>query len=1496
MSDDLSSGSSIAEAWYDAENGESRISETKIPDVDSIRGIAYQTRAASHVSSSTREEKEVGGFDDPFTSQNPLLDPISSKFDAIYYAKNMMSLFHSDPERYPESRLGVGFRNLAAYGYNQDVNYQLTVGNLPLWLVQQAKALLSSREGPQTYILKPMDGYIDPGELCMVLGRPGAGCSSFLRTIATQTYGFKVDKSSEISYMGLTPEEINKTYRGEVTYCGETEMHFPTLTVGETLQFAARMRTPKNRPPGVGREQYAKFARDVVMATYGLTHTVDTKVGNEVVRGVSGGERKRVSIAELALTSSSLQCWDNSTRGLDAATALEFVRTLRLQSRIFRTSAFIAIYQASEDIYSLFDKVLVLYDGYQIYFGPISLARQFFFEMGWEPKPRQSTPDFLTSLSQPSERKVRNGFHGSVPKTASEFNKVWRESGLCKQVLKETETFMSRRHRGSQMTQNFVSAFNKSQSKYMPPKEPYIVSFKEQIFALCIRGWQRMAGAPEIPLTYVLGQVVLAFVVGSLFYNMPNSSGSLFHREAMIFFSLLINAFFAQMEIFSVFEARPVVQKHQMYAFYHPTVDALGSIITDLPVKFTGCFLFNTILYFLSNLRREAGNYFFFLLVMILTVLLMSHLFRTIAACTRTLPESMVPAMLFLIAMVLFTGFAIPIPHMLGWCRWINYLDPLAYSYEALITNEFHNRSFECSDFIPYSPSQGATDEEYVCSVVGSQPGKNFILGDNHIGVQYDYYFAHQWRNIGIIIGFMFFFLATYLALIYLNPGERTRGEVLIYPRTVLRKILQRQGKQSAKKINDGQNNVDYERNNNDDGQKKAKNLLDASDDIFYWKDVCYDIKIKGKPRRLLNYIDGWVRPGTITALMGATGAGKTTLLDTLASRVTTGIVQGQMFVNGKPRDAGFQRSTGYVMQQDLHLSTSTVREALIFSAVLRQPTSVGYSEKVKYVDNVLKILEMEDYADAVVGVPGGGLNVEQRKRLTIGVELAAKPKLLLFLDEPTSGLDSQTAWSVSQLLKKLSGAGQAILCTIHQPSALLLEQFDRLLFLASGGRTIYFGDIGPGCSSLISYFESKGSQPCPPESNPAEWILEVVGAAPGTSTTIDWPVIWLESDERHGIRGELDRMMSMYGASSEIISNDPEDKKEFAASFWRQYLVVLHRVLQQYWRTPSYIWAKLLLNIFNAIFNGFGFFKSRTTIQGMQNIMFSIFCFTIALPSVIQQYLPVFVASRDLYEARERPAKIFSWESFILAILTAELPWQLFIGTLSFLCWYYPAGLYQLADSSGKITECGGLTYFYVLLFYTYAVTFGQLCIAPMREAHSATTLATILYALSLMFAGVLITMDEMPHFWTFMYRASPMTYWIGGMLMLGISDSRVKCSETEFSIVYPPQGQRCDQWFSDYFENGGVGYLTDDASYGPCHFCSLAHTNTYLASLKLFYSERWRNFGIFWAYIGFNVFGCILLYWVARVPKSKSKIRQVSSTRGDPALEAAQAVKSQT
>jgi ABC-type multidrug transport system ATPase subunit len=309
--------------------------------------------------------------------------------------------------------------------------------------------------------------------------------------------------------------------------------------------------------------------------------------------------------------------------------------------------------------------------------------------------------------------------------------------------------------------------------------------------------------------------------------------------------------------------------------------------------------------------------------------------------------------------------------------------------------------------------------------------------------------------------------------------------------------------------------------------------------------------------------------------VQGASGAGKTTLLDVLANRVTIGVVTGGVFNNGLQRDASFQRRIGYVQQQDLHLETATIREALEFSAFLRQPAHINRAEKLQSVEEILDLLEMRSYAHAIIGNPGEGLNVEQRKRLTIGVELAAKPDLLFFLDEPTSGLDSQTAWSILLLLRKLTDHGQAILCTIHQPSAMLFQQFDRLLLLAAGGRTVYFGDIGANSKTMTEYFERHGADHCEESDNPAEWMLRVIGAAPGSTTKIDWPATWIGSQEYSNVKEELASLEQ--NPSSESTSR-ADSSLQFASPFHVQLWVCTKRIFEQYWRTPSYLFSKLIM------------------------------------------------------------------------------------------------------------------------------------------------------------------------------------------------------------------------------------------------------------------------------------------------------------------------------
>ena len=1439
---------------FDA-NGVQNLARTyTYEDATSAQGLS---RYLTHLS-------QVPGVNPIVEIDDERLDPNSDNFDAKFWVKNQRKLFERERDYYKPSSLGVAYRNLRAHGVANDTDYQPTVSNALWKLTTEAVGFLTkSSQRHQFDILKSMDAIMRPGELTVVLGRPGAGCSTLLKTIAVNTYGFHIGKESKITYDGLTPSEIAKHFRGDVIYSAETDVHFPHLHVGDTLKFAARMRTPQNRGENVDREKYAEHMADVYMATYGLLHTRYTNVGNDFVRGVSGGERKRVSIAEASLNGSNIQCWDNATRGLDSATALEFIKALKTSATILEITPLIAIYQCSQDAYDYFDKVIVLYEGYQIFFGRADRAKEFFVNMGWDCPQRQTTADFLTSLSNPAERKARPGFEDKVPRTAEEFEARWKKSPEYATLIKEIDDYFTDCDKLN-TKQNFEDSHIAKQSNHVRPGSLYTVSFYMQVKYLMYRNWLLTKGEPSITIFTIVGQFVMGLILCSVFYNLQQDTASFYYRGAAMFYAVLYNAFSSLLEILALFEARPIIEKHKKYALYRPSAEAFASIITQLPVKVLSSMSFNFVFYFMVNFRRSPGRFFFYWLICFWCTLVMSHMFRSIGAMSTSISSSMTPATTLLLAMVIYTGFVIPTPKMLGWSRWINYINPIGYVFESLMCNEFHDREFKCTEFVPTgSGYNNLPDANRICSTVGSKPGSHIVNGSDYIRVAYSYYNTHKWRNFGITVGFAVFFFFVYIALTEINKGAMQKGEIVLFLRSSLKKIKrQRMDEETGAS----------EKVPIDEEAEEGKSELSSNNEIFLWRDLTYQVKIKTEDRVILNHVDGWVKPGQITALMGASGAGKTTLLNCLSERLTTGVItDGVRMVNGHSLDSSFRRSIGYAQQQDIHLPTSTVREALQFSAYLRQSNKIPKSEKDAYVDYIIDLLEMRAYADALVGVAGEGLNVEQRKRLTIGVELVAKPKLLLFLDEPTSGLDSQTAWAICKLLRKLADHGQAILCTIHQPSALLMQEFDRLLFLQKGGQTVYFGDLGENFETLISYFERNGADPCPKEASPADWMLQVVGAAPGSHAKYDYFEIWKNSKEYAQVQKELDTMVDELSKLPR--DNDPETQFRYAAPIWKQYLIATRRTMVQNWRSPGFIYAKFILVILASLFNGFSFFKADKSIQGLQNQMFSVFLFFVPFNTLIEQLLPQYVKQREVYEVREAPSRTFNWFAFIMAQLTAEFPPQILVGTLAYFCWYYPIGLYANAEPTHAVKERGALMWLFINSFFVYTSTMGLMCISFLELADNAANLATILFTMCLNFCGVLKPGDKLPRFWIFMYRANPFTYMVQGILATALANSKVVCSKAELLDLNPPEGYSCRAFLQPYVDSTG-GYILDKDG---CQLCPMSSTNTFLDSINASYSERWRNFGLVIVFIAINIVLTGFFYWLARVPKGdRQKVKK--------------------
>lgn len=610
------------------------------------------------------------------------------------------------------------------------------------------------------------------------------------------------------------------------------------------------------------------------------------------------------------------------------------------------------------------------------------------------------------------------------------------------------------------------------------------------------------------------------------------------------------------------------------------------------------------------------------------------------------------------------------------------------------------------------------------------------------------------------------------------------------------------------------------------------------AESVFTWTDVEYTVPYQGGERTLLNHVHGYAKTGVMVALMGASGAGKTTLLNTLSQRQTVGVVSGDMLVDGRPLGPEFQRLTGYVEQQDLHDRTATIREAIDFSAILRQERTVSREEKLAYVEEIIDLLELRELQDALIL----SLGVEQRKRVTIGVELAAKPSLL-FLDEPTSGLDSQSALSIVHFLQKLARAGHGLICTIHQPSSLLIQQFDMILALNPGGNIFYFGPVGDNGSAVNKYFSDRGVH-CPPLKNVAEFILETAakGGKRVDGKRLNWNEEWKNSQENKDLLAEIQEIII---ERSKISPPAINTQHEYASPVWLQTTMLTRRMFTQYYRDPSYLYSKLFVSVIIGIFNGFTFWKLGNSVQDMQNRMFTSFLIILIPPTIVNGVVPKFYQNLSLWIARENPSRIYNWFAFCTASVVTEIPISIVGAIIYWLLWYFPTGL--PTDSS-----TAGYVFFMVMLFFLFQASWGQWICA---FAPSFTVISNVLpffFAMFGLFNGVVRPYSMIPVFWRYwLYYMIPSTYWIGGVISATLKNIPVVCAPGEAAYFNPPPGQTCQQYAGAFAANAGSGYLTSPDATSDCGFCPYSNGVEYMKILNVIPSDKWKCLGVFAAFV---------------------------------------------
>lgn len=466
----------------------------------------------------------------------------------------------------------------------------------------------------------------------------------------------------------------------------------------------------------------------------------------------------------------------------------------------------------------------------------------------------------------------------------------------------------------------------------------------------------------------------------------------------------------------------------------------------------------------------------------------------------------------------------------------------------------------------------------------------------------------------------------------------------------------------------------------------------------------------------------------------------------------------------------------------------------------------------------------------------------------------------MIFLDEPTSGLDGQAAFNTVRFLRKLADVGQAVLVTIHQPSAQLFAEFDSLLLLAHGGKTVYFGDIGDNGQTVKEYFARYGA-PCPTKKNPADHMIDVVSG--NLSQGRDWGQVWLESPENQRTSKELQTIID------EAATKPPgtqDDGKEFAQPISEQLKLVTERACTAVYRNTDYVMNKIALHISQALFNSLTFYKIGNDLNALQLTMFCIFQYIFVAPGVINQLQPMFLERRDIYETREKKSKMYSWKAFVTGLVVSELPYLVICAVLYFVIFYWIAGFPTDAPKSGGT--------FFTMLFYQFVYTgIGQFIAAYAPNAVFASLVNPLVIGTLASFCGVLVPYSQIQPFWRYwIYYMDPFNYLLGSILVFVAWDKPVHCTPNQFAVFDPPAGSTCAQYLADFMRGRGarMNLVNPDAS-ANCHVCQYRTGKDYLATINLLeYYYGWRDAGIV---VIFAISGYALVFLLMKLRTKASK-----------------------
>ncbi|KAI5658381.1 hypothetical protein M9H77_27174 [Catharanthus roseus] len=1199
-------------------------------------------------------------------------------------------------------------------------------------------------------IINGVSGIIKPGRMTLLLGPPGCGKTSLLKALSGNlNKSLKV--TGEISYNGYKLQEFvpQKT----AAYISQQDFHIPDMTVRETLDFSSCCQGVGSRSeimielcrrekaagilpdPDIDtfmkaisvEGQKTSLQTDYILKILGLNICADTLVGDALRRGISGGQKKRLTTGEMIIGPTNVLFMDEISNGLDSSTTYQVVACLQHLAHVMSATILVSLLQPAPETFDLFDDIILMAEGKIVYHGPRNDVLEFFESCGFRCPERKGVAEFLQEVL--SRKDQAQYWHRSEATysyiSVDTLSKNFKESPYGRKLNEELSLSLVK-SKGSKDALVF--------STYSLPKWKLFRACLSREFLLMKRN-SFVYVFKSLQLFLIASITLTAFLRTQMDVDVLHAN----YYLGALFYALLILVVDGYPELSLTVTRLAIFYKQRDLFFYPAWAYTIPTTILKIPLSLLEALVWTCLTYYTIGYSPELGRFFRQLILLFCVHFTFISMYRFVASVFRTMAPTIIAGNLSIFLSYLFGGFIIPRPSSPVWLKWAFWVSPLTYGEIALTVNEFLAPRWQ--QMLP----------------------KNITIGQKTLenrGLRFHRSF--YWISIGALFGLALLFnIGFTLALSFLKaPGSRA-----IISREKLSQI------QGSHRSLDSVNAEGKSRNSSSSILKKSSQgkislpfepLAVVFQDVQYYVDIPPAMEEHGvtqKKLQLLSDITGAFRPGVLTALMGVSGAGKTTLLDVLAGRKTCGTIEGEIIIGGYPKvQKTFARISGYCEQVDIHSPHITVEESVIFSAWLRLHNECDSKTRYEFVKEVLETIELDSIKDSLVGIAGfSGLSNEQRKRLTIAVELVSNPSII-FMDEPTTGLDARAAAIVMRAVKNIADTGRTIVCTIHQPSIDIFEAFDELILLKTGGKIIYSGALGYRSSKVIEYFEGiPGIPKIENNYNPATWMVEVTLASVEIELGLDFAQIYKES--------------SLYESNIELVKGlrtPPSGSKElefstpYSQTTWGQFKALLWKQCLSYWRSPSYNLTRFTLMSTVALIFGAVFWNHGKKLDNQQSIftifgsLFAtlIFCGVYNSSSV----LPYIYTERSVFY-RERFAGMYSPWAYAAAQVVIEVPY-IFTQTLAFTAISYPMiGYYR---SIYKV-----FWYFYcIFCTCTYFKYLGMLVASMTSRLPVATTILSTCYAVSNLFGGFLIPQPRIPKWWIWLYYMIPSSWTLNGLL----------------------------------------------------------------------------------------------------------------------------------